>query len=143
MNIVEARPLPQHRLFLRFGNGRSGEVDLSSLKFIGVYEPLRDPEFFAQVSVNLDWGTVVWPNGADMDPDVLYSDATGAPPPVGNRADTAPPTATPRAKLRAAASVKRGPPGRRPQAPKTAARKEAARDGSARNRPFRQASRTP
>jgi hypothetical protein len=41
-----------------------------------VFEPLRDPDFFAQVTV--DHGTVVWPNGVDLDPVVLHGDALSA-----------------------------------------------------------------
>ena len=47
------------------------------LQFTGVFEPLRDPEFFAQVRVNPDIGTMVWPNGADLCPDVLRHHLAG------------------------------------------------------------------
>lgn len=40
-----------------------------------MFEPLRDVEFFATVSVDPDLGTVVWPNGADLAPDVLHEQA--------------------------------------------------------------------
>ena len=36
-----------------------------------MFEPLRDPTAFRQVTVDPELGTIVWPNGADMDPDVL------------------------------------------------------------------------
>jgi hypothetical protein len=40
-----------------------------------VFEPLRrDPELFRRVRVDHELGTVVWPNGADLDPDVLHGD---------------------------------------------------------------------
>jgi hypothetical protein len=39
-----------------------------------VFEPLADPDFFAQVRVDNELGTVVWPNGADLDPLVLHGD---------------------------------------------------------------------
>ena len=55
-------------------------VDLAThLSFRGVFEPLRDPAYFAQVHVDPDLGTVAWPNGADPDPDVLYGRLTGTP----------------------------------------------------------------
>jgi hypothetical protein len=38
-----------------------------------VFEPLKDPEVFRQVRVDEELGTVVWPNGADLDPDLLSS----------------------------------------------------------------------
>jgi hypothetical protein len=34
--------------------------------------PLKDPAYFSQVKVDPELGTVSWPNGADLDPDVLY-----------------------------------------------------------------------
>lgn len=35
-------------------------------------EPLKDPAFFARVRVDEERGTVVWPNGLDLDPETLY-----------------------------------------------------------------------
>jgi hypothetical protein len=55
-------------------------VDLARiLSFRGVFEPLKNPDFFARVFVNPGSGTVAWPNGADLDPDVLYGMVTGKP----------------------------------------------------------------
>jgi Protein of unknown function (DUF2442) len=57
-----------------------GVVDLAPyLSFQGIFEPLRDPAYFAQVRVDPELGTVAWPNGADLDPDVLYGRVTGTP----------------------------------------------------------------
>jgi hypothetical protein len=60
---------------LRFEDGVEGEIDV--VPFTGVFEILRDPTYFAQVHVNPDYGTICWPNGADLDPLVLYSLVTG------------------------------------------------------------------
>jgi hypothetical protein len=80
IDIVDAKPLSGHRLHLRFADGSEGVVDLAPhLKFSGVFEPLKDPVYFAKVRVDPDLGTVTWPNGADLDPDVLYSRLTGKP----------------------------------------------------------------
>ena len=50
-----------------------GVVDIAPpVSFRGAFEPLRDPEYFAQVRVDTEPGSVAWPNGADLDPDVLY-----------------------------------------------------------------------
>jgi Protein of unknown function (DUF2442) len=73
MDIVEVRPLGGHRLFIRFEDGLAGELDFSEfLDFRGVFTDLRDPARFAEVRVVADWGTIAWPNGADLDPDVLH-----------------------------------------------------------------------
>jgi len=79
-DIVEARAVGGHRLFLRFEDGVEGEVDLSKLvKFNGIFAPLRDATEVEKVRVDPELGTVCWPNGADLDPDVLYSVVTGQP----------------------------------------------------------------
>jgi hypothetical protein len=79
-DIVEVRHLGSHRLYLRFEDGVSGELDLSSVvNFEGMFEPLKDEDFFSKVAVDKDSGTICWPNGADIDPDVLYARVTGRP----------------------------------------------------------------
>ena len=72
-DIVEVRPVGGHRLYLRFDDGLEGELDFATfLDFHGVFAELRDPARFATVRVVPDWGTIAWPNGADLDPDVLH-----------------------------------------------------------------------
>jgi len=79
-DIVEARAIGNHRLYLRFEDGVSGEIDLGRLiDFKGIFEPLQRPEELAKVRVDPEIGTVCWPNGADLDPDVLYAELTGMP----------------------------------------------------------------
>jgi hypothetical protein len=50
-----------------------------------VFEPLADPAFFAQVRVDPEGGTVVWPNGVDMAPETLYERALEHPVLVASR----------------------------------------------------------
>jgi hypothetical protein len=38
-----------------------------------VFEPLRDVAIFALATVDFETGTLVWPNGADLAPDVLHA----------------------------------------------------------------------
>ena len=77
-DIVEARPLGRHRLHLRFEDGIEGEVDIATmLDFTGILAPLADPIYFAQVTTNPETGIIIWPNSADLDPDVLYAAVTG------------------------------------------------------------------
>jgi hypothetical protein len=80
LDVVEARALEGHILWVRFEDGVEGTVDLDRyLEFRGVFEPLKDLAEFARVRVDPDLGTVVWPSGADLDPVVLYSRVTGIP----------------------------------------------------------------
>lgn len=77
-DIVEAKATGGCRLYLRFEDGVEGDVDLAQLvDFKGVFEPLRDPSELAKVRVDRELGTVCWPSGADLDPDVLYAKLTG------------------------------------------------------------------
>ena len=78
--IVDVRVLDGYRLFLRFEDGMQGEVDVAKLvKFEGVFAPLKEWEFFDKARLDPELGTVVWPNGADLDPPVLYSQVSGKP----------------------------------------------------------------
>ena len=61
------------RVHLGFTDGTEGEIDLEPYLRGPVFEPLRkDRQQFAAVRVHPRLKTIVWPNGADMDPDVLY-----------------------------------------------------------------------
>ena len=77
--IVEAKPLPNYRLFVRFEDGAKGEVDLSSMVGNGVFASWKDQAVFSRVSIDSATGTVTWPDGIDLCPDTLYSYVTGAP----------------------------------------------------------------
>lgn len=78
IDIAEVRTAGAHRLYLRFADGVEGEVDLDQIvRWEGIFAPLHDPQHFAQVRVDPELGTIVWPNGADLDPDVLYAAMTG------------------------------------------------------------------
>ena len=79
-NVVSVTLAGPYRLQIRFDDGVEGEVDVkAAVSFVGVFEPLSDPAFFAQVRVDPEAGTVVWPNGADLDLLVLHSRVTGRP----------------------------------------------------------------
>ena len=73
-DITFVKPLKNYKLHLRFEDDQEGIVDIQQqIKFTGVFESLKNPDYFAQVKVNPELGTIQWPNGADLDPDVLYT----------------------------------------------------------------------
>jgi len=61
-----------HLLRLLFSDGTAGDVDFSAEHWTGVLEPLNDPAYFAQVTVDADAGTIAWPDGIDLAPEPLY-----------------------------------------------------------------------
>lgn len=75
--ITRVVALPPYRLELSFADGTCGIADLEPLLAgrKGVLEPLHQSDYFAQVRVDEEAGTVCWPNGVDLDPDVLYAAA--------------------------------------------------------------------
>jgi len=82
--VREVQHVAEYRLELEFTDGTRGEIDFEAriLGRGGVFGPLNDVEFFKLVQVDREAGTIVWPNGVDLCPDVLYSLATGKPVPV-------------------------------------------------------------
>lgn len=69
------------RLELSFTDGTTRELDFRQ-RIVGrggVFRQLEDVGFFKQVQVDPEAGTIVWPNGVDFCPDVLYSLATSKP----------------------------------------------------------------
>lgn len=73
-DITQVTALDGHALRLRFEDGVEGTVHLTDLvPFEGVFAPLRDEAIFCTVELNRELGTIQWPNGADLDPDVLYA----------------------------------------------------------------------
>ncbi len=80
VDVVSATVLEGYQVKLRFKDGVEGIVDISKMvKFTGVFAPLADHNYFAKVGVNPELGTIGWPNGADIDPDVLYAAISGKP----------------------------------------------------------------
>ena len=74
--LTEARHVDGYTVHLCFEDGVAGDVDFSYLcDFGGVFEPLHDPTYFAQVSLAPEGNTIVWPNGTDIAPETLYERA--------------------------------------------------------------------
>lgn len=72
VHVIRVDVLGDHRLRLEFEDGATGELDASDWTWRGVFEPLRDPAFFATVELDEQLGTIVWPNGADIAPETLH-----------------------------------------------------------------------
>ncbi len=66
---------------LVFADGLKGEVEILSRMRGPVFDRARTEQGFAEVAVDEESGTIVWPGGADLAPDTLYERVrTGARP---------------------------------------------------------------
>ena len=93
IRICNVAPLEGFRVRLTLTDGSLVERDLSSLVRGPVFEGIRrDPVVFRQVRA--EHGTLVWPNGADLCPDVVI---WGGPPPELSSSDQAVPVEDPAA----------------------------------------------
>jgi hypothetical protein len=75
VHIVGVTVIGDHELRLLFEDGTVGDVAFGDDEWRGVLAPLRDPELFAQVRVDPQAGTLVWPGELDMAPEALYEQA--------------------------------------------------------------------
>jgi hypothetical protein len=72
--IIAVFVLDGYRLKIRFDDGVEGKLDIADIvPLTGVFEPLKVRREFSGVRVHPELGTIYWPSGADLDPDVLYS----------------------------------------------------------------------
>lgn len=70
---ITAVVVPRHGVLnLTFADGLRGDVDVLDRMRGPVFEAARSPEGFANVAIDRETGTVVWPGGADLAPDTLY-----------------------------------------------------------------------
>jgi hypothetical protein len=82
--IIQLEARQPYRLYVRFDDGTEGEVDLAQRMRGPMFEPLKEPGYFAQVRLS-DYGAPCWPNGLDLAPDAIH---------LRLRAQMAPPSAT-------------------------------------------------
>jgi hypothetical protein len=76
--VRAVRVIAPFGLEVRFDDGTVRRIDLGPAvrtTLVGpIFQPLRDPCFFAQAHLDAEGGTVTWPNGADIAPESLYAD---------------------------------------------------------------------
>jgi hypothetical protein len=76
LKLLQADPLPDYKLRLRYTDGTAGEVDLSRLVGKGVFQLWADPEAFGRVSIG-SGGELRWSDEVDLCADALYMELTG------------------------------------------------------------------
>ena len=70
-NVITAEVVRDHIVRVKFADGSEGEIDLAPELWGPVFAPLKDLDYFRQMTV-AEYGTIAWPNGADFAPEFLY-----------------------------------------------------------------------
>ncbi len=70
--VTEVQVIPPFTIEVAFRDGKRRIVDLEKELWGEVFEPLKDPAYFAKAYLDEEAGTVCWPNGADFAPEWLY-----------------------------------------------------------------------
>jgi len=74
--VISAKPLDDFKIEVEFSDGTHGVISLKDRLFGPVFEPLKDPDYFEQLTID-EFGVICWPNGADIAPDALYEKVKG------------------------------------------------------------------
>lgn len=69
-DVIEAEAIGALVLSVRFADGMQGIVEFRPSHLYGVFEKLKDPDFFALLRV--EDGFVSWPGEIDLAPDAMY-----------------------------------------------------------------------
>lgn len=71
--VVEFQIIRPYTLRVKFDDGTEREIDFRPVLAGAIYGVLQDERLFNQVEVDPETHTLVWPNGADFDPETLYN----------------------------------------------------------------------
>lgn len=72
IRVISFKPVRDYVLDVAFDDGTSQRIDFGPVLTGELFEALRDKSLFAKARVDVEAGTLVWPNGADFDPDMLH-----------------------------------------------------------------------
>ena len=72
--VKNVKTIEDYKLILIFEDGSVRVFDVSPLLEKGIFKELNDEVLFKTVKINFD--TVEWVNGVDIDPEALYEDST-------------------------------------------------------------------
>jgi hypothetical protein len=76
IRVQSIEPLDPPMMRVHFTNGEQRDLNLAAYIASGdIFEQVRNDALFFR-SAQVEGGTITWPNGADIDPDVLYYDGT-------------------------------------------------------------------
>ena len=70
LSVKKVKALKRHKLEIIFENNEKRVFDINPYLETGLFRTLKDEKLFKMVKVSYD--TIAWPNGIDLDPEVLY-----------------------------------------------------------------------
>lgn|SRR5574341_220164 len=70
--VVEFELTGSYKLRVKFDDNTTQIIDFRPILAGELYGPLRDEKLFNQVEIDPEVHTLVWPNGADFDPETLH-----------------------------------------------------------------------
>lgn len=70
--IVDFKHIETFTLWIKFDDGEERTIDFQPVLKGSLYGQLQDESIFKQVEINPERHTLVWPNGADFDPETLH-----------------------------------------------------------------------
>jgi hypothetical protein len=70
--IVSFQVTGPHSLHVEFDDGAAQEIDFAGTLEGDIFGPLKDASLFAKAELDPEAHTLVWPNGADFDPETLH-----------------------------------------------------------------------
>lgn len=71
--VVGFEKIGPYTLLVRFDDGQEQKIDFRPVLIGELYGPLEDEIMFNQVEIDPEIHTLVWPNGADFDPETLHN----------------------------------------------------------------------
>jgi len=72
--VVDAKLVKGYTVEIVFDDLKKGCIDLRKYLGRGIFKDLVNKKKFEQLRVDAELGTICWPNGADIAPEVLYDD---------------------------------------------------------------------
>lgn len=70
--VIGFEVIRPYTLRVKFDDGIEREIDFRPVLTGEIYGALQDERLFSQVEIDPEIHTLVWPNGADFDPETLH-----------------------------------------------------------------------
>lgn len=70
-DVLVVKPKSDYRIYVEIKDGRKGIFDMKPYLDKGVFQELKDTNYFKRVSI--EYGAVTWPNQQDIAPESLLA----------------------------------------------------------------------